>query len=93
MWKEIPKLIHEKTNLNIHLNKTSSVFKFIFHLKILLDYMTVEAEKYLPMILKKLSIRKHFLIGHSDGATIAALGSLKSMNNNLLGTVLIAILR
>jgi pimeloyl-ACP methyl ester carboxylesterase len=42
------------------------------------------------MILKKLSIRKHFLIGHSDGATIAALGSLKSMNNNLLGTVLIA---
>ena len=53
-----------------------------------LDYMTIEAEKYLPMILKKLSIRKYFLIGHSDGATIAALGSLKSMNNNLLGTAI-----
>ena len=91
MWKEIPKLIHEKTKLNI---LTYSRFGYgkssITDLPRPLDYMTVEAEKYLPMILKKLSIRKHFLIGHSDGATIAALGSLKSMNNNLLGTVLIA---
>jgi pimeloyl-ACP methyl ester carboxylesterase len=91
MWKEIPKLIHEKTKLNI---LTYSRFGYgkssITDLPRPLDYMTVEAEKYLPMILKKLSIRKHFLIGHSDGATIAALGSLKSMNNNLLGTILIA---
>jgi len=91
MWKEIPKLIHKKTKLNI---LTYSRFGYGKSSKTdlprPLDYLTVEAEKYLPMILKKLSIRKHFLIGHSDGATIAALGSLKSINNNLLGTALIA---
>ena len=91
MWKEIPKLIHENIKLNI---LTYSRFGYGKSSKTdlprPLDYMTVEAEKYLPMILKKLSIRKYFLIGHSDGATIAALGSLKSVNNNLLGTVLIA---
>jgi len=91
MWKEIPKLIHEKTNLNI---LTYSRFGYGKSSKTSLprplNYMTIEAEKYLPIILKKLSITKYFLIGHSDGATIAALGSLKPMNNNLLGAALIA---
>jgi len=52
--------------------------------------MTIEAEKYLPILIKKLKIKNYFLIGHSDGGTIAALGSRGKIINNLIGTVLLA---
>ena len=51
MWKEIPKLIHGKTNLNI---LTYSRFGYGKSSKTSLprplNYMTIEAEKYLPII-------------------------------------------
>lgn len=38
-----------------------------------LDYLHVEAFEQLPLVLKELGIERPFLVGHSDGATIALL--------------------
>ncbi len=91
MWRNIPKLLHEKTKLNILVysrfgyGKSSNA-----KLPRPTNYMSIEAEKYLPTILEKLSINKYFLVGHSDGGTIAAIGSVNKSTKNLLGTILIA---
>ena len=91
MWKSLPEQIYKATNCNVVVysragyGKSSSV-----KLPRPLDYMSIEAEKYLPEIIKQLNIKKFFLIGHSDGGTIAALYSSQKNNDNLLGTVLIA---
>jgi len=52
--------------------------------------MSIEAEEYLPEIIKILSIKNYFLIGHSDGGTIASIGSNSKNIEQLLGTILIA---
>ena len=91
MWRNIPKLLHKKTKLNILVysrfgyGKSSNA-----KLPRPTNYMSIEAEKYLPTILEKLSINKYFLVGHSDGGTIAAIGSVNKSTKNLLGTILIA---
>ena len=91
MWRDIPKLIHEKTKMNILVYSRFGYGKSSkAELPRPTNYMSVEAEKYLPIILQKLSITKYVLIGHSDGATIAALGSINKSNRELLGTILIA---
>ena len=92
MWKEIPQLFYNKLGLNVLVysragyGKSSSV-----KLPRPLDYMTVEAKKYLPKLLSKFNLKKVYLIGHSDGATIAAINStLENNSYKILGTILIA---
>ena len=90
MWKEIPELIFRQTKLNVMVYSRFGYGESSdCELPRPLDYMTIEAEKYLPIIIQNLKIKNYFLIGHSDGATIAALAS--SLNDNyLLGTILLA---
>jgi pimeloyl-ACP methyl ester carboxylesterase len=91
MWRQIPQLIYEKTNLNVIVYSRFGYGKSSnSELPRPLNYMTIEAEKYLPILIKKLKIKNYFLIGHSDGGTIAALGSRGKIINNLIGTVLLA---
>ncbi len=92
MWKGLPEKINNATNCNIVVysragyGKSSSV-----KLPRPLNYMSIEAEKYLPEIIKQLNLKKFFLLGHSDGGTIAALySSIENNNDNHLGTILIA---
>ena len=91
MWRDIPKLIHEKTKMNILVYSRIGYGKSSkAELPRPTNYMSIEAEEYLPIILQKLSIKKYFLIGHSDGGTIAALASINKSSVELLGTILIA---
>jgi len=53
------------------------------------DYMHHEAEIILPELLAKFSIKSPWLIGHSDGASIAAIHA-GSVGSNVKGLVLIA---
>lgn len=55
-----------------------------------LDYMTREAVDVLPPLLVQLGVQTHVLIGHSDGATIAALHAALAPRAGLCGVVLIA---
>ena len=55
-----------------------------------LDYMTREAADVLPEVLAALAVRDVILIGHSDGATIAAEYAGRVTDDRLRGLVLIA---
>lgn len=55
-----------------------------------LDYMTREAVNVLPDLLATLGVQIHVLIGHSDGATIAAINAGRAAAPGLRGVVLIA---
>jgi len=55
-----------------------------------MDYMTREALEVLPDILDVADLRRMVLIGHSDGASIAAIYAGKRFDPRLKGLVLIA---
>jgi len=55
-----------------------------------LDYMTREALDVLPHILDAIGSKIYVLVGHSDGATIAAIFAAASKDSRVRGIVLIA---
>ena len=55
-----------------------------------LDYMTREAVTVLPEILHTIGVQRAVLIGHSDGATIAAVHAGTITDSRVKGVVLIA---
>ena len=55
-----------------------------------LEYMTIEAEKVLPQILDKTGFRRGILLGHSDGATIAAIYAGSISDTRVRGLILMA---
>lgn len=55
-----------------------------------LDYMTREATDVLPVVLDKMGIRRTVLVGHSDGASIAAIYAGSVSDHRVRGLVLMA---
>ncbi len=55
-----------------------------------IDYMTQEATKVLPVVLDKIGFRRGILMGHSDGATIAAIYAGFVSDPRVRGTILMA---
>lgn len=55
-----------------------------------LDYMTREAIDILPEVIDQIDARKVVLVGHSDGATIAAIYAGRVVDPRVVGAVLIA---
>lgn len=55
-----------------------------------LDYMTLEATEVLPRVLDQLGIQRCVLVGHSDGATIAAIHAGSVVDMRVRGLVLVA---
>lgn len=55
-----------------------------------LDYMTREAVNVLPVVLQSIGAQTVVLVGHSDGATIAAVHAGSAPGTNVVGVVLIA---
>lgn len=55
-----------------------------------LDYMTDEANRVLPAILDQIGFKHGLLLGHSDGASIAAIYAGSHQDHRLGGIVLIA---
>jgi pimeloyl-ACP methyl ester carboxylesterase len=55
-----------------------------------LDYMQREAREVLPRVLDATGIRRAVLVGHSDGATIAAIAAMEGEDPRLVGLALIA---
>ena len=91
MWKDIPEKIYEYTGFNVitysraGYGKSSSV-----RLPRPLNYMSIEANNYLPKFLDHFDLKNFYLIGHSDGGTIAALSSGEKKHVNHHGTILVA---
>ena len=55
-----------------------------------LDYMTREAVDVLPELLDRIGLRRGILLGHSDGATIAAIYAGSIIDHRVRGLVLMA---
>ncbi|MEM7213811.1 MAG: alpha/beta hydrolase [Pseudomonadota bacterium] len=55
-----------------------------------LDYMEREAREVLPSVLDAMGIEQAVLIGHSDGASIAALHQREAPDSRIIGLVLMA---
>lgn len=55
-----------------------------------LNYMTQEAANILPSVLELMDIKRAVLLGHSDGATIAAIHAGEHADHCLVGLILIA---
>lgn len=55
-----------------------------------LNYMTDEARDTLPLVLDAIGLRRGLLVGHSDGASIAAIYTGSHQDHRVRGLVLIA---
>ena len=55
-----------------------------------LDFMHVEAERILPRLLDSVGFRQGLLIGHSDGASVAAIYGGSVQDHRVRGLVLMA---
>jgi pimeloyl-ACP methyl ester carboxylesterase len=55
-----------------------------------LDYMHVEAREVLPKLLQRIGFRRGLLVGHSDGASIAAIYAGSVQDHRIQGIALIA---
>jgi pimeloyl-ACP methyl ester carboxylesterase len=55
-----------------------------------LDYMHIEALEVLPKLLDKISFRRGLLLGHSDGASIAAIYAGAHQDHRVQGVAIIA---
>ena len=55
-----------------------------------LDYMRLEARDVLPQVLAAAGVQRGWLLGHSDGASIAAAYAGTAQDHRLMGLILIA---
>lgn len=55
-----------------------------------LSYMHQEAQKVLPQVLRAIGFRRGFLVGHSDGASIAAIYAGSVQDHRVRGITLVA---
>ncbi len=55
-----------------------------------LDYMSIEALEVLPVLLDRIGFRRGLLLGHSDGASIAAIYAGGKSDHRVRGVVMIA---
>ncbi len=90
LWKTFPKALHLATGLSVvAYSRTGYGRSSAAALPRPLDYMEREALDVLPAVLAALNLEKAILIGHSDGASIAAvLGGLA--DSRVRGLCLIA---
>lgn len=55
-----------------------------------LEYMHLEAQSVLPKLLREIGFRRGFLLGHSDGGSIAAIHAGSTPAPGMLGLILLA---
>ena len=84
-WKDFPDKLYKKVNLPILLYDRVGYGETGTINDILPDnFLSYEAYEILPMLIKHFKIRKYYLFGHSDGATISLLHA-SSNPNGLVG--------
>ncbi len=91
LWRDFPKLLANATGFGVFAYSRAGYGQSDpADLPRPLDYMTREAEDVLPMVLDHVGIQRGVLLGHSDGATIAAIYAGSVVDHRVRGLVLIA---
>lgn len=91
LWRLFPELLSSLTGLGVFAYSRAGYGQSsAISLPRPLDYMTREAVDVLPQVLEQIGFRHGVLVGHSDGASIAAIYAGRVTDERLQGLVLIA---
>ncbi|MGH1368417.1 MAG: alpha/beta fold hydrolase [Maritimibacter sp.] len=91
LWRDVPQKISDATGLGvITYSRAGYGFSDPATLPRPLDYMTREAVDVLPDVLNEIGAKRVILLGHSDGATIAAEYAGRVSDMRVRGLILIA---
>ncbi|MDG2339936.1 MAG: alpha/beta hydrolase [Paracoccaceae bacterium] len=91
LWRDFPKAIAEATGCGVFVYSRAGYGRSdTVILPRPLDYMTREATDVLPKILDVIGVRRTILLGHSDGATIAAIYTGSHEDHRVRGLILMA---
>ena len=91
LWRDFPEKLAEATGWGVLVYSRAGYGQSSpVELPRPLDYMTREAIDVLPRILDAISFKRGILLGHSDGATIAAIYTGSLIDHRIRGLALIA---
>ena len=91
LWREVPQRLSDATGLGVIVYSRQGYGRSSrVPLPRPLDYMTREATETLPRILDAIEVERFVLLGHSDGASIAAVYAGAFDDPRLAGVALIA---
>jgi pimeloyl-ACP methyl ester carboxylesterase len=91
LWREFPERLAEATGFGVFAYSRAGYGRSDpVELPRPLDYMTREARLSLPAVLGAIGFRQGVLVGHSDGASIAAIYAGEHPDERVKGLVLIA---
>ena len=91
LWRDFPERLAEETGLGVLVFSRAGYGRSDpVPLPRPLDYMTREARDVLPVVLGAIGFRRGVLVGHSDGASIAAIHAGLVDDERVRGLVLIA---
>ncbi len=91
LWRDFPQKLSEATGFGVFVFSRAGYGQSDpVDLPRPLDYMTLEAESVLPDVLNGIGFRRGILLGHSDGATIAAIYAGTASDHRVRGAVLMA---
>jgi pimeloyl-ACP methyl ester carboxylesterase len=90
-WGDFPQKVAEKTGVGVFVYSRAGYGKSSgIMLPRPLDYMQREATDVLPKLLDAIGFRRGILLGHSDGATIAAYYAGSVQDHRVRGVILMA---
>lgn len=91
LWRSFPKALAAATECGVFVfSRAGYGGSSPVQLPRPLDYMSVEATEVLPQLLDATQVEKCILLGHSDGASIAAINAGSIADPRVRGLVLIA---
>jgi len=91
LWRDFPQSLAQATGFGVFAwSRAGYGQSDPVHLPRSLDYMTREAIDFLPGVLGTIGFRNGILLGHSDGASIAAIYAGNVEDRRLRGLVLMA---
>lgn len=91
LWRDLPKRLADETGLGVVAYSRAGYGRSsTTTLPRPLDYMSIEATTVLGEVLDALGVEKTILVGHSDGATIAAIYAGSVSDQRVRGLVLMA---
>jgi pimeloyl-ACP methyl ester carboxylesterase len=91
LWRDFPRRLAEATGFGVFVYSRAGYGRSEpVELPRPLDYMTREARDTLPVLLDAIGVRRCVLLGHSDGASIAAIHAGSVEDFRVRGLVLIA---
>ena len=91
LWRDFPQKLSRETGFGVFVYSRTGYGKSdLAQLPRPLNYMTREAADILPQVLNAIGFQRGILLGHSDGASIAAIYAGSVSDQRIRGLVLIA---